>query len=349
MTPRAVTIQDVARRAGVSTQTVSNVLNRPERVRPATARRVRRAVDELGYRAHASARRLRTRRSDTIALRLAPLPGGISGTILDVFLHEVTVRAAEVGLGIVLYTAHDPASEVDRLRELVASGDVDGVILTGTHPDDPRPAWLLEQDLPCVTFGRPWGAEDVAVHPWVDVDGAAGTAAAAEHLIASGSRRLGFLGWPDSAGQGASRLEGWRQTVLAHGLADDEEIATQVGTCPDGVEEAMRATTALLARHRDIDGIVCASDSLALGAFLVVGAQVPVVGFDNTAVARAVGLSSIDQRIDLVARDVLDLLVVDGRVSRSGPGRPASAGEHRIITPELRLRRAVVQDPERGG
>lgn len=339
MPAKAVTIQDVARRANVSAQTVSNVLNRPERVSPATAAKVRAAVDALGYRAHAAARRLRTRRSDTIALRLPPLPGGISGTIMDVFLHELTVRATQLDLQVLLYTADDPASEVDRLRELIASGDVDGVVLTATHAGDPRPAWLAEQHVPAVSFGRPWGAESTATHPWVDVDGAAGTRAATEYLIKGGAQRIGFLGWPDSAGQGASRLEGWRATVLTHGTSDQDSDAL-AAACPDNVEDAMRATQVLLGRHGHLDGIVCASDSLAFGAFLVVGADVPVIGFDNTPVARAVGLSSVDQRIDLVARDVLDLLTDDAGhvVSRAGGAR--------LVTPELRTRRAVVQDPE---
>lgn len=341
MTPRAVTIQDVARRAGVSTQTVSNVLNRPERVRPATARKVRAAVDELGYRAHAAARRLRTRRSDTIGLRLAPLPGGISGTLLDVFLHEITLLAADHGLGIRLYTADTLDEEIDRLRELVAAGDIDGVILTATRADDPRPTWLADHDVPCVSFGRPWGAEHSARHPWVDVDGAAGTAQATTHLLNDGARTIAFLGWPDSTGQGAWRCDGWRRTLIEHG-ADAASLDDLVITASDTVESAMRATASLLARRHDIDGIVCASDSLAFGAFLVVGADVPVIGFDNTPVARAVGLSSVDQCIDRVARDVLDLLLVDGHVGLC----EERCTSYRLITPELRLRRAVVQNPD---
>ncbi|MCL3777344.1 MULTISPECIES: LacI family DNA-binding transcriptional regulator [unclassified Actinomyces] len=343
MTPRTVTIQDVARRAGVSAQTVSNVLNRPERVTPATARKVRTAVDALGYRAHAAARRLRTRRSDTIALRLDPLPGGISGTIMDVFLHEVTVRAAALGLQVLLYACEGGQAEIDRLRELIASGDVDGVILTGTHVGDPRPAWLAEQDVPCVSFGRPWGEEDTAPHAWVDVDGTAGTRAATQHLIEGGSRRIGFVGWPGDGNQGAARREGWRTTLLDHALATSRDVDRLTVTSPDTVEDALRAASDLQSRHPDLDGIVCASDSLAFGAFLAVGSGVPVIGFDNTPVARAVGLSSVDQRIDLVARTVLDLLLDDDGhvVSRER--------ESRIITPELRPRRAVVQDPERAG
>ncbi|WP_235559205.1 LacI family DNA-binding transcriptional regulator, partial [Microbacterium sp. Leaf351] len=89
------TVIDVAAAAGVSRQTVSNVLNSPEIVRPETRERVERAIQELGYLPHASARRLRTRRSSTIGIRLDHLAAdGISGSVLDRFLHALTEQAA---------------------------------------------------------------------------------------------------------------------------------------------------------------------------------------------------------------------------------------------------------------
>ena len=80
------TVDDVAAVAGVSRQTVSNVLNTPGIVRPATRERVERAIADLGYRPHAAARRLRTRRSSTIGIHLDPYAGGISGVVLDRFV-----------------------------------------------------------------------------------------------------------------------------------------------------------------------------------------------------------------------------------------------------------------------
>ena len=339
MTTRTPNIQDVARMAGVSTQTVSNVLNRPERVRPETASRVRDAVDSLGYRAHAAARRLRTRRSDTIALRLPPMANGISGAILDVFLHELTARAALMDLRVLLYTAADHRDEITRLQGFVAAGDIDGVVLTGTSIDDPRPAWLAGQEVPSVGFGRPWGAEDLALHPWVDVDGEAGTAAAAAHLADGGGHLLAYLGWPGSSGQVAARRRGWQRTMVDRSLVPATDLESLAAAIPDNVEAALHATRHLLDLHGRLDGIVCASDSLAMGALLALGSTVPIIGFDNTPVARAVGLSSVDQRIDVVAQHVLDLLTDHGTVVR----RPASA---QVVAPELRVRRAVLQDPE---
>ena len=86
---RLPTVTDVAAAAGVSRQTVSNVLNAPEIVRPETRERVQRVIARLGYRPHASARRLRTRVSSTIGVRLDPGTDGVSGALLDRFLHAL--------------------------------------------------------------------------------------------------------------------------------------------------------------------------------------------------------------------------------------------------------------------
>ncbi|MBQ9918359.1 MAG: LacI family DNA-binding transcriptional regulator, partial [Microbacterium sp.] len=192
---KAPTVEDVARVAGVSRQTVSNVVNTPAIVREATRIRVEAAIAELGYRPHAAARRLRTRRSSTIGIHLDPYAGGIAGVVLDRFVHALTERASERDMRVLLYAARTAEEEIDRLGDLLEGGEVDAVVVTGTFHGDPRTGWLNERGLPFVSFGRPWGEDDVAApaHLWVDVDGAAGTRAATEHLRAGGARRVAFL------------------------------------------------------------------------------------------------------------------------------------------------------------
>ena len=121
------TVEDVAALAGVSRQTVSNVLNTPEIVRPTTRDRVNDAIAQLGYHPHASARRLRTRQSSTIAIRLAPMVNGVSGSILDQFLHAVTEQADARGMRITLFTAADPEDEIRQYRRLRDVADVDAL------------------------------------------------------------------------------------------------------------------------------------------------------------------------------------------------------------------------------
>ena len=330
------TVEDVALAAGVSRQTVSNVLNTPGIVRDETRERVLRAITDLGYRPQVAARRLRTRRSSTIGIHLDPYAGGISGVVLDRFVHALTERAGERGMRIQLYAARSPEEEIARMRELTDGGEIDAVVITGTFHGDPRTHWLAEHGVPFVSFGRPWGEDDVAApaHLWVDVDGAAGTHAATRHLLERAGRRIAFLGWPTGSGTGDDRERGWREAMTAADAAGERL------TCEENVAGARRVVADFLTRA-EVDGIVCVSDSLAIGAHLAAAAagspELPVVGFDNTPAVEAIGLSSVEQLPERVAAGVLELLMgASGSVV--APRRAASGEAHVLVEPRLVIR-----------
>jgi DNA-binding LacI/PurR family transcriptional regulator len=350
------TVEDVAALARVSRQTVSNVLNTPGIVRPETRERVTAAIAELGYHPHASARRLRTRQSSTIAIRLEAVRNGISDAVVDRFLHALTEQADARGMRVMLFTAKDPDDEIQQFRRFRDGADVDAFVITGTHYDDPRIEWLARERIPFVAFGRPWGAADVddPERLWVDVDGRAGVRAATEHLLGRGLTRIGFLGWPAGSGTGDDRRRGWEEAMTAAlgGVPAELSLATE-----EGVPSARMTIESLLGAGTPIDGLVCASDSLALGAVMAVreaGApDLPVIGFDNTAVAKAVGLSSVDQRLDEVAVGTLELLMgaTGRRVLPHGTSDSGADPRHRLVTPQLVVRRSSHLAPveEAGG
>ena len=333
--PKSATIDDVAREAGVSRQTVSNVLNTPAIVREATRERVHTAIRRLGYAPHASARRLRTQRSSTIGVHLDAYAGGISGVVLDRFVHALTERAGERGMRVLVYASRSAQEEMDRIADLSVGGDVDAVVITGTFHGDPRTDWLIERGIPFVSFGRPWGIDDVEdpAHLWVDVDGAAGTRSATRHALATAGDRVAFLGWPTGSGTGDDRERGWR-----------EAMGSRAGTVPRLISEESvaggRDTAAHALRSHELDAIVCVSDSLAIGAHLAAVAVgrdgLPIIGFDNTPAAEALGLSSVEQLPEQVATGALDLLMGSGR---SISPRAATPGEaHVLVEPRLIVR-----------
>ena len=326
---RLPTVHDVARVAGVSRQTVSNVLNSPDIVRPDTRDRVRQAIDTLGYRPHASARRLRTQKSSTIGIRLDPMVDGISGSIHDKFLHALTEQADALGLRVLLFTATGPEDEIRQFGRLIDGSDVDAFVLTSTFYGDPRTEWLIDHEQTFVTFGRPWGIDDMndPMHAWVDVDGRAGVRAATESLLQRGLTRIGFLGWPVGSGTGDQRAAGWQDAMTFAG-ADHLHSLREVAV--DSVTSARDASARLLHAHPDLEAVVAASDSLALGAVVQTRGLMPVIGFDNTPVSAAMGFSSVDQRLGDVAAGVLALLT----------GSEDPGPRHRLVTPELVLRSA---------
>ena len=328
------TVEDVARVAGVSRQTVSNVLNTPTIVKESTRTRVQAAITELGYRPHASARRLRTQKSSTIGIRMEGYKDGVSGAVLDRFLHSLTEEADARDMRILLYTATTPESEIEQFARLRDGADVDALVLTSTFHNDPRTEWLLANRMPFVTFGRPWGIDDMndPSHLWVDIDGVAGMRDAAQHLRREGAKRIGFIGWPSPSGTGDERRQGWREGA---GLSDSDAAELSIAT-ENGVAEGTRAAQALLARDTPPDAIVCASDSLALGARLA-NREIPIVGYDNTPVSAALGLSSVDQPLAEAAASALELLFgPTGSNIRALNEEP----KHRLLAPRLVVRRS---------
>ena len=340
------TVDDVARLAQVSRQTVSNVLNAPTVVRPETRERVERAISTLGYRPHASARRLRTRVSSTIGIRLDPVSNGISGGILDRFLHALVEQADERGIRIMLFTASSPDGEIAQYRRLRDGSDVDAFVVTATTYNDPRIEWLAGERMPFVSFGRPWGVENIddPDRLWVDVDGQAGVHEATRHLIGRGLGRIGFLGWPAGSGTGDDRRHGWELAMTeAFGLSR-AQLAALTTTTTESVARARIAIETLFREGTELEALVCVSDSLALGAMMAAReaglTHFPIMGFDNTSVAQAVGLSSVDQKLGLVAQGTLELLMgaTGGRVLPHGTG--TEDPRHRLITPQLVVRRS---------
>jgi DNA-binding LacI/PurR family transcriptional regulator len=168
---------------------------------------------------------LRTRRSSTIGIHLDPYAGGISGVVLDRFVHARSPsRRASGPARHALRGAH-PEEEIRRMGDLREGGEIDAVVITGTFPGDPRAEWLLERGVPFVSVRPPLGQRRRRrpSHHWVDVDGAAGTAEATRHALATAGPRVAFLGWPAGSATGDDRERGWRRALDA-------------GTCarPDG-------------------------------------------------------------------------------------------------------------------
>ncbi len=342
MAAQRPTLESLATELGVSRQTVSNVLNRPTVVAEPTRQRVAAAISAAGYVPSRAGRQLRTQRSQAIGIRLMPTFDGINGHIGDAYLHELAEHAHRSQYRLALFAAASEDEEIATYAGMRASNEIDGVVLTSTHIDDARIAWLVAHDVPFVSFGRPWSRDadpEEAPHDWVDVDGAAGTDAVTRNLIAHGHRRIGYLSWPAQPDVGGDRLSGWRRAMRDG--AGDVDLGAMSVECPDEVPDARSAAQELIARGAT--AIVCASDTLALGAHAAVDARgpaaphVPVVGFDDTPVARALGLSSVAQPIVRAARTSVALLV-----SRLAGERPP---EHVLLQPSPVFRDSEIATP----
>lgn len=333
--PSRATLEVVARHAQVSRQTVSNALHRPQVLTPETLVRVRRSIDELGYRPNRNAQSLRTGESRLIGLRVDPVPA--SGGVLDRFLHALADGSRVQGYQLLVFSPADPDDDLSGYRDLLSTMTVDAFVLTQTHSDDPRLAFLAERRTPVVSFGRPWAAQDD--HHWVDVDGAAGTEQAVDHLVERGHRRIGFLGWPQGSDVGDDRRAGWARALDRHGLAPGPTASAR-----EDLTEARARAADVLDAAQPPTAVVCASDVLAIGVLhtlhrrgLRAGVDVAVTGFDDSPAAALLepALTTVHQPLEQVAAEVVRVL------SELLPGRPPpdpTPPSGVLVTPSLVVR-----------
>ncbi|MBN9632835.1 LacI family DNA-binding transcriptional regulator [Leifsonia sp. TF02-11] len=274
------TLEAVAARAGVSRATVSRVVNGSPKVKPEVAEAVTRAIADLNYVPNRAARSLASRRTQVIAL---VVPESTAKVFADPFFASI-VQGVALSLADTEYTLNmviSSETNPDKTRRYLMGGNVDGALVVSHHSGDHSYA-QLGSTLPIVFGGRPV-SESQHESYFVDVDNVAGSAGAAEHLIARGRRNIALITGPQDMPAGLDRFTGWRDALQAHGL--DTSLVEYGDFSPYSGMEAMRR---LLATGRPIDGLFAANDQMAAGAYSAIheaGLDIPrdiaVVGFDD--------------------------------------------------------------------
>ena len=299
------TVKDVARLAGVSPKTVSNVITGAVPVSQATRSRVEQALAELDYVPNLAARGLRNGRTGVIALALPDLSTTFSASMVQAFVQAAKPR----GWNVLVEETTDAEGEsalLTRARE----HQVDGLVLNPVLLESSA-VRQAESLPPVVLIGE---VDQPAVdHVWVDNEAAVRSLVGG--LLASGRRRVAVLGVMNTASS-QLRLAGYHQALQEAGLAPDPslEIATTAWT----IEVGHTSTARLLRSGRPLpDAVVCFTDSLAmgaLGALLRHGVRVPedmaVAGYDDIEVGRyaAPSLTTVSFERSDVAEAALDLL-----------------------------------------
>ena len=306
----AVTLRDVAAHAGVSTRTVSNVVNDFPYVSPAMRAKVQAALDELGYKPNLLARGLRQGRTGILTLLVPDIAVPYFGELA----HEVVERASHLGFTVMIdETSGHPQRERALLGAAAQSSWVDGVLLSSLGLKT-RDLAGLGSHKPVVLLG-----ELTATAPLdhVGIDNVAAARDAAQHLIDSGRRRIAALGGSSIGFDATSRLrlKGYRQALTAAGLPADGLYART----PDYKRaHAATAVRALFSQGSRPDGLFCFSDELAAGALrelheqkLDVPSDISVVGFDDIDQSRFATPSLTSIRPDKagIASVALDLLI----------------------------------------
>ncbi|UFU05904.1 LacI family DNA-binding transcriptional regulator [Ruania halotolerans] len=321
------TMRDVAKLAGVSVKTVSNVVNNTyPYIRPQTRAQVEDAMAELGYRLNVTARKLRTNRTGLIGLALPELRLPYFAELAD----EVIRKAAEVGLKVIVEQV-EPAEHV-AVESLVGSHThlVDGAIVAPVGHGD-----VLSQsappDFPVVVLGDHKISDDV---DQVFLANARGAELVMEHLISRGAHRIVALGAGrgEAVGSEGERTRGYLDTLARHGITVDEALMRPtVGWSKAAGAAVIRD---LAAEGVAFDAVFGFNDTLALGALtelLRSGRRVPedvqVMGFDDIEDAQysVPALSTVAVDRSQLAELAVGILVRRLRAATDGDPRPGQA------------------------
>ena len=313
----SATIHDVARIAGVSIKTVSNVVNDYQHVSDSTRSKVRAAIAELDYRPNISARNLRRGRTGVIGLALPELSLAYFAQLAD----EV-IQAAEAR-GLIVLIEQTGGGDRDRELEMLRSprrSFTDGLLFSplGMSNDD---AALVDIGSPVVLLGERIFDAPLDHVTMMNVEAAQ---AATAHLIDGGRRRIAVLGAHEGEviGSAGLRLTGYRQALQHAGIPFDESLISHVGLWhrANGAEAMSR----LIDARVDFDAVFAMNDELALGAMrslqdagLRVPDDVTIIGFDDVDDGRysLPSLSTIDPGRRTIAETAIDLLIerIEGR------------------------------------
>jgi DNA-binding LacI/PurR family transcriptional regulator len=337
----AITIKDVARKAGVAHTTVSRALRGSSLISPETTERVRQIAVEMGYQPSAAARSLKTNRSQVL--------GVIVSSIDDPFFSEILqgIDDAAQQSGYSLFIAasqRDPQREHSIVR-IMREHRVDGVIVCSTPFSPEHSKQLRSYEIPIVVINNQ-SAEDYRYSIYHDdLDG---SRQVMDHLIGLGHRRIAYLGYAHSGRTNLKRLGGYRESMQAAGLVveDGFEFNAEAST-PQGGQSAVAH---FLALSRRPTALFCYNDMLAIGVLRGLqeaGLRVPedcsVAGFDNITFSSYTTppLTTFDQPKRTIgeqaARLVLGLLDQSGDAGAPGPKIQTLKGSLLVRTSTGRL------------
>nr|WP_240202443.1 LacI family DNA-binding transcriptional regulator [Pseudomonas sp. ICBG1301] len=321
-------MDDVASRAGVSTSTVSHVLNGTRKVSPVTVQAVQRAIEELGYIPNTLARSLARSSTSTIGVAISAL----SNHYFSETVHAIETECAKHGYMMLFVDTHDDPEQELRVVTALHHRRVDGMVLAPSNGSKALD-YLRANQIPAVLVDRMMSEQ----FDQVGVDNAQPTQALIAHLIAHGHRRIGFIAGREGFSTTDERVAGYRAALQAAGLPFDPQLLVNGGS---NTQPARQATAQLLGLAAPPTAIMAGNNLMTLGAMhalrdahIAVPGQMALVGFDDFDWA-----DFFVPRLTLIAQPVqaLGARAVDLLLQRMA--RPDAPTQSVRLAPTLRLR-----------
>jgi LacI family transcriptional regulator len=304
-----VTLEDVARHAGVSRATASLVARNSTLIAEKTRQKVLRSMKELGYVYDRIASNLRSRSSYIVGVIITE----IANPYFSELLAGVHQKLDRDGYTVILGTTYGSREKQEKLISTMMENRVGGMILSPTAEFSPELVGRIrEWGIPVVMFAREvsTGTE----FDYIGVDNVQGGYMATEHLIGRGHRRIAYLGGTPASSAWRHRREGYRKALELHGLPQDDRLILNT---PDTREGGRQGVLELFAGIEPPTALFCYNDIVALGAMqglrqmgLEPGRDVAVIGFDNIpeteqTFPRLTTISAFPKKIGMMAAELL--------------------------------------------
>lgn len=303
-----VTLQQVAKHAGVSTSTASLIVRNNPRISEATRKKVLKSMHELGYVYDRIAANLRSQSSDTVGIIITD----ISNTFFSEFLIGVHDALDEVGYTVLLGTTFDSVAKQDHLLSTMMEHRVGGLILCPVSESSQDTIERLNEiDTPMVLAVRELPGVN---SDYVGIDYPEGARIAVDHLLGKGHKRIALLGGIKESSTWIERMEGYREALSRAGLEVDESLVIDSAPTREG---GLEAVLKVLENPNPPTAIFCFSDLIAFGVMqglmmkgITPGKDIDIVGFDNVPVAEIyhpplTTISSFPRRIGKEAANLL--------------------------------------------
>lgn len=335
---------DVAKLAGVSTATVSRVINSPESVREETRNRVTRAMVVCNYKYNALARGFATKRSNTIGLIIPTINNPVFAESTRGVQDCAGEKKTQVILGNTYYQYDQEEGLINTLREK----QVDGLIITSTNPRGRIIKTLEDEGFPFVLLystikkGPLWA---------VGIDNFKGGYRATRHLIELGHHRIGMVAGTFSlSDRSFHRWHGYKQCLKDHGIPYEKALLAQTDYSLTGGRDSVKK---LLSIPKPPTAVFCSNDYLALGAMkgaretgLSLPTDLSIMGFDDIQIASYVipGLTTIRQPAYEMGKQGAELLFQ--RIN-ADPEKGGSTPVQRMLDSSLIIRDSTVTGPEK--
>lgn len=308
--PSKLTLAAVAKEAGVSTPTVSKVVNGREDVAEATRIRVLAALEKTGYRSPLQRRSLPA--AKTVEAVFDSLNSAYAVEVLNGVLEQASLADIEVILSVTSRQAGSPPSPEERAQRMIDEGRSGMIVVTSAF-DSAQLKAFQRRSIPIVVI-------DPLNPPALDVFSVgasnwAGGKAAATHLLELGHRRIAYIGGPSTAECSQARLHGYMAALMAEGITVDHEYISAGAFRPENGVSAMKA---LLGLEDPPTAIFAASDSIALGVLaearrqnIRIPEEMSLVGFDGThqAAESVPPLTSVSQPLQEMGRSALSFIL----------------------------------------